>query len=230
MTIDRGGSGQSYNVIMHFRLPGQKKGDFYSANPMFKDVSKDALERFKKGEEKVAKNDSKAAIVLFDEAIAMYPQFAVAYYEKGNAHLKLNEYDKALAAFVKAIEIKPDYIEAKYGVGLTQFSMKNYDVAAAVFGDVVQQKNDMPEAFMNLGISLFYLKKTPQAEIALKKAVTLKDSERVALAHRYLAAIYMQAKKNPDAISELEKYLNLVPKVPDADKLKQTINDLKKQG
>jgi tetratricopeptide (TPR) repeat protein len=230
-TISRdSSSGQTFQLNLYLRNPGQKKGDIYSANPMFKDVSKAAIEKFQKAAEKIAKDDAKGAIPLLDEAIALYPQFAVAYYEKGAAHLKLNETDKAMAAFVKAIEIKPDYVEAKYSLGYTHFTMKNYEFASAIFVDVIQQKKDMPEAFMNLGISLVYLKKVDQAEYALKQAIGLKGGEKLALAHRYLGGIYIQKKKNAEAIAELQKYLDLVPKAPDADKLKQTINELKKQG
>jgi tetratricopeptide (TPR) repeat protein len=231
LTIERdASSSQAYNVLIHFRLPGQKKGDVYSANPMFKDVSKDALERFKKGMEKSQKNDNKAAITLFDEAIAMYPQFAAAYLEKGSAHLKIEEYDKAIAAFAKAVEIKPDYYEAKYSIGYARFLMKDYEVAAAVFGDILQKKKDDPQVFMYIGMCLVHMNRIDQAEYALKQAVTLKGGENLALAHRSLGGIYIQKKKNAEAIGELEKYLELVPKAPDADKLKQTITDLKKQG
>ena len=60
---------------------------------------------------------------------------------------------------------------------------------------------------------------------------TAKESgERVALAHRFLGGIYMQKKQNGPAAAELQKYVDLVPKAPDADKLRATIADLKKQG
>lgn len=231
LTISRDSSSAStFNIVLYLRNPGQKKGDFYSANPMFKDVSKDALERFKKGMEKSQKNDHKGALAYFDEAITMFPQFAAAYYEKGAAHIKLEEYDKAISSFAKAIEIKPDYYEAKFSIGYTRFLMKDYEVAAAVFGDLLQKKKDDPQAFMYIGICLVHMNRIAQAEYALKQAVTLKGGENLALAHRSLAGVYIQQKKNADAITELEKYLQLVPKAPDADKLKQTITDLKKQG
>src|SRR2546423_6871205 len=59
-------SGQAYNVILYLRLPGQKKGDIYSANPLFKDVPKGALDKFKRGADKLHANDAKAAIPLFE--------------------------------------------------------------------------------------------------------------------------------------------------------------------
>jgi regulator of sirC expression with transglutaminase-like and TPR domain len=40
----------------------------------------------------------------------------------------------------------------------------------------------------------------------------------------------MQKKQNADAADELEKYLKLVPKAPDADKLRSTIADLRKSS
>lgn len=231
LTISRDMSGgSSFQVVLYFRNPGQKKGDFYSANPMFKDVTKEALEKFKKGMEKMGKNDYKGSLPLFDEAITLFPQFAPAYYEKGVAYIRLTEYDKAIASFVKAIEIKPDYTEAKYSIGYTHYLMKNYEIAAAVFGDILQTKKDMPEVFMYLGICLVQMNRIDQAETALKMAIATKGGENLALAHRALAGVYQQKKKNAEAAAELEKYLELVPKAPDADKLRQTISELKKQG
>ncbi|MEP7149025.1 MAG: tetratricopeptide repeat protein [Acidobacteriota bacterium] len=230
LSIDRSASGgRTFNITIFFREEGQRKGDFYSNNPLFKDVPKPALDKFKKGVEKMEKNDAKGALLLFDEAIAAYPDFAVAYHQKGTAYLKENDLDKALEAFVKAVSLKPDYIEAKYSFGYTQYLKKNYVVAAAVFEDVLKQEPDMPEASMYLGISLYNLKDVDAAEAGLKKAVSAKGGEKLALAHLYLGQIYAQKKKNAAAVTELEKYLELLPKAPNADRIKSAIADLKKQ-
>jgi Tfp pilus assembly protein PilF len=229
LTIDRDTpSGRTFNVTLFLHMPGQKKGDFYSNNPLFKEIPKPALEKFKKGVEKLEKNDAKGAVASFDEAIAAFPNFAAAYHQKGSAYLKDNELDKALEAFVKAISINPEYVEAKYSVGYTQYLKKNYEVAAAVFDDVLKQQADMPEAQMYFGISLFNLKNLDAAETVLKKTIDAKGGERLALAHLYLGQIYAQKKKNVEAVSELEKYLQLVPKAPNADRIKSAIADLKK--
>jgi len=231
LTIDRDApTGRTFNVTLFLRAEGQKKGDFYSNNPLFKDVPKTALDKFKKGVEKMAKNDAKGAVVLFDEAIAAYPNFAAAYHQKGSAYLHDNDLDKALEAFVKAVSIKPDYVEAKYSVGYTQYLKKNYVVAAAVFDDVLHQQADMPEASMYLGISLYNLKNIDAAEAGLKKAVATTGGEKLALAHLYLGQIYAQKKRNADAVTELEKYLELLPKAPNAERIRTAIADLKKQS
>ena len=222
-------SGQSFPIVFYLRGPGEPKRSGAAANPLLKDVPKDAVGKYEKGMEKVSKNDAKGAIADFDAAIAAYPNFALAHYQKGSALLKTNEADKAMEAFVKAITIKPDYTDAKYGYALAQFEKKNYEVAAAAFNDVLQEKKDMAEAHLNLGISLFYLKNTDAAESELKAAITSKGGEKLALAHLYLGHIYAQNKKNAEAVTELEKYLELLPKAPNADRIRTAIADLKKQ-
>jgi Tfp pilus assembly protein PilF len=229
LTIPEGAiAGQSFQLAFYLRTPGQPKGT-RPVNPLLKDVPADAVAKYEKGMEKVSKNNLKGAISDFDAAIAAYPNFAAAYYEKGSALLKTNDADKATEAFVKAISIKADYTEAKYGYAMAQFEKKNYEVAAAAFNDVLQARKDMAEAHLNLGISLFYLK-NPAAESELKTAISSKGGEKLALGHLYLGQIYMQQKKNSDAITELEKYLELLPKAPNAERIKAAIADLKKQG
>jgi hypothetical protein len=122
-TIERfaaAGQGTQFQFVL--RQPGQAKG----ANPLLKDVPKDAVSKYEKGMEKASKEDAKGALTDFDAAIAAYPNFAAAYYEKGAAQMKLSDWDGAIESFVKAIQLKPDYLEAKYGYGYAEFQKKNY--------------------------------------------------------------------------------------------------------
>jgi Tfp pilus assembly protein PilF len=221
-------SGQNIYVPLFIRPASQKKGDFYSANPLFRDVPKAALEKFKAAMEKVEKKDSPGAMLLLDEAIALHPNFAAAYYQRGMVHFKDNNIQKALEAFVKAIEIKPDYTDAKYRFGVCQITQRNFPVAEMVFRDVITQKQDMPAAHMYLGVALIGVKKQDEAEKELKLALSLKGGENLALAHKYLGGIYMQKKQKAEAAAELQKYVDLSPTAPDAEKIKVTIAELKK--
>lgn len=230
LTIDRfAPAGRTFSIAIHLQPEGRDPKE-NTVDPKFAGVPKQALEKYKSGVEKLKQDDARAAVVLFDEAIAAYPAFAAAYYEKGLAHLKQNDLDKALESFVKAVSNDPDYFEAKYSVGYTQYLKKNYEVAAAIFVDVLKQRRDFAEAYMYLGISLYYLKNTRDAETALKAALTGKDDHRLALAHRFLGGLYAQTRRNAEAVTELEKYLELVPSAPDADRLRSTIAELRKKS
>jgi tetratricopeptide (TPR) repeat protein len=232
LIIDRiAPQGQTFNVVIYLRAPGTKKSENkVPTNALIANVPKDALKKYQSAGESVQKNDLKAAGALLDEAIAIYPDFALAYNEKGVLLLKQNELDKALESFVKAIQIKPDYFEAKLNFGYTLLNKKDYEKSELVFRDVLRQKADVPIVHMYLGMALINLKKIDAAEASLKQAISLKGGDNLPLAHRYLAGIYMQKKRNAEAAAELQKYLDLAPKAADADKIKTMIADLKKQG
>lgn len=232
MTIERFAQpGQTFNLSFFLRPFGVKKNSLNPTNnPMLADVPKDALKKNKSAMDSIQKNDFKAALKSLDEAIAVYPEFAYAYNEKGMIFLKQNELDNALEAFSKAVQLKPDYFDAKLNFGFTLLNKKDYEKTEIVMRDVLTQRAESPMAQMYLGIALVGLKKMDDAEKAFKSAITLKGGENLAQAHRYLGGIYMQKKKNAEAAAELEKYLQLVPKAADADKIKTMIADLKKQG
>jgi regulator of sirC expression with transglutaminase-like and TPR domain len=73
-------------------------------------------------------------------------------------------------------------------------------------------------------------KEKHQYDIAQKAFETARDlpgGDGFPLLHRYLGGIYIAKGLNKQAITELEKFLQLVPTSPDAEKLRQTIAELK---
>ncbi|MEO7538966.1 MAG: tetratricopeptide repeat protein [Pyrinomonadaceae bacterium] len=230
VTIPEGAtSGQTYQLSFNLRLVGEPKKPA-KTSAATGDIPADARAKYEEAMAFLTKDDPAKALPLLDQATKSFPDFAAAYYEKGAAHLKLKAYDKSIEAFVKAISLKPDYVEAKYGYGMANFGMKNYSVAEAAFRDVLKQKNDMAEAHLNLGMALFHQKMGIEAETELKSAVSMKGGEKLALGHLYLGQIYMMKKDNPSAIAELQKYVDMVPKAPNAEKIRSVIADLKKQS
>jgi regulator of sirC expression with transglutaminase-like and TPR domain len=49
----------------------------------------------------------------------------------------------------------------------------------------------------------------------------------LALAHKYLGGLYLSSNRSKDAADQLEKYLELDPKAPDAERIRGTIKDLR---
>jgi Flp pilus assembly protein TadD len=198
-----------------------------AANPLLLGIAKPAQEKFLAG---LAAKNPDEALELFDTAIRLDPKFAAAYYEKGQILLQKNDVDGAIAALVKAIELKTDYVEAKYAFGRAHLQKKDYEIAEAVFRDILTQGGDNADVHLNLGVSLFYLKRAADAEKELKRATTSKGGEKLALAHLYLGQIYVSQKRNADAVTELQRYLDLAPKAPNTDHIRSVISDLKKQS
>ena len=69
------------------------------------------------------------AIVNYDEAIKLNPQFADAYNTRGVVNGLLGHYDKALADFDKAIELNPQFAAAYMGRGMVHKGWGNIPLA-----------------------------------------------------------------------------------------------------
>ncbi len=86
-----------------------------------------------------ATQDFQRAMQLYDQAIALNPSHAEAYYKRGNALKDLGRLDAALASYNQAIERRPDYAHAycnrgvvQQSLGLTAAALASYDQAIAL--------------------------------------------------------------------------------------------------
>jgi hypothetical protein len=86
-----------------------------------------------------ATQDFQRAIQLYDQAIALNPSHAEAYYKRGNALKNLGRLDAALASYNQAIERRPNYAYAycnrgvvQQSLGLTAAALSSYDRAIAL--------------------------------------------------------------------------------------------------
>jgi len=52
------------------------------------------------------------AIVEFNKAIAINPNYAEYYYSRGYAYAGKKQHEEAITDFTRAIELKPDYVDA----------------------------------------------------------------------------------------------------------------------
>jgi len=83
-----------------------------------------------------ATQDFQRAVQLYDQAIALNPSHAEAYYKRGNMLKNLGRLDAAIASYDQAIERRPDYAYAycnrgvvQQSLGLTAAALSSYDQA-----------------------------------------------------------------------------------------------------
>jgi tetratricopeptide (TPR) repeat protein len=88
-----------------------------------------------------ATQDFQRAIELYDQAIALNPSHAEAYYKRANALKNVGRFDAAITSYDQAIERRPDYAYAycnrgvvQQSLGLTAAALSSYDQAIAVDG------------------------------------------------------------------------------------------------
>jgi tetratricopeptide (TPR) repeat protein len=221
------GTGQRHTVIVHLR----GKRSTVDVNASVVDVNASlipdaARKQFDKGLSLAKSGDSKKAIDTFKSALAQYPTFASAHNELGVQYLKLGQPDKAVESLREAVKLSPDAYSPNLNLGIALLETKQFEAAESQLGEAIKRRPTSPTAHMYLGIALLSLKKLPEAQAEFETAVGSNAME-IAKAHYYLGGIYWGNRDYNRAAEELETYLKLVPKAPEALKVRETINELR---
>ncbi len=187
---------------------------------------KPALERYNKALELARAGDSKAAIQRLKDAISLYPQFGLAYNEMGAQYLKLGQLEQALETLRSAVKLAPEAFSPRLNYGIALLNKKEFSQAEAELRRALEKNGSSPTAHLYLGITLISLRNHDEAEKELQRAIAL-GGDQMSKAHYYLGGIYWGRREYNRAADELETYLRLAPQAPDAERVRNTIKELR---
>jgi Tfp pilus assembly protein PilF len=191
-----------------------------------KGVSRDVLESYKKGVQFAQSNDTNKAIEQFKRAVSIQSDFAPALNQLGVQYLKLGQADKAAEVLAAAVKLAPNEFEPRLNYGIALLGLKKYPEAEEQLTTALKQNSSSPTAHMYLGMALVNQKKMDDAQKEFETAVSSNSAE-VGQAHRYLGGIYWGNHDYKRAADELETYLKLTPKAPDAERTRTAIKELR---
>jgi Tfp pilus assembly protein PilF len=189
-------------------------------------VPETARDLYLKAIESAQAGDNLKAIAQLKSALAVYAQFPLALNELGVRYLKVGEIDKAAEAFKSAVKLDPESFHPRLNYGIALLNQKRFPEAEEQLRAATAKNSAAPTAHMYLGITLAMQRKLDEGKKELQLAVS-SNSPETFLSHRYLAGIYLERHQNARAADELEIYLRLVPKAPDAERLQGKIKDLR---
>jgi Flp pilus assembly protein TadD len=214
-----GGGTQKVNVPVYLRLRPE-------SNPALAGVPKTAVDLYVRAQGSARAGDGGKAASLLEQAIAQHPQFGLAHNELGLVHMRAGRLDKALEAFRAASKALPEdpSVQLNYGTALAQ--KKEFAEAEKQLRAALKRLDKSAAGHLYLGISLVGLKNHDEAEAELQRAVKL-GGEQMGQAHRWLGGIYWARKDYKRAAEELETYLKLSPKAPDAEQTRDAIKKLR---
>ncbi|HEY2963142.1 MAG TPA: tetratricopeptide repeat protein [Pyrinomonadaceae bacterium] len=213
-----GGRTVQVNIQLHLKVD--------ASNPAFAGIPQNALSLYQKGTAAAQKGDNKAAAEFFSQAVTAHPGFALALSDLGFQYMKLNQTDKAGETYEALLKLKPTDPMAHLNLGIVLFNKKKFEDAETHLRKALELKSGGPMAHYYLGLTLISLKRYDEA-LPEFEATVANGGDNLALAHKYLGGLYMSQHKNQAAADELEKYLKLDPKAPEADRIKGTIKDLR---
>ncbi|MDQ3473782.1 MAG: tetratricopeptide repeat protein [Acidobacteriota bacterium] len=114
---------------------------------------KAAFDLYKSGREQFNSGNVAGAIVAFQQALEVKPDFADVHLSLGHAYLRLKKSQEAIKAFQEATRINPEMEEAYYGLGLEYFRAGKMKDAAQAFKKAVNVRPSMAKAHYGLALA-----------------------------------------------------------------------------
>jgi Flp pilus assembly protein TadD len=182
--------------------------------------------RYQKALEASAAGDHKKAVRELKAALELHPRFPLALNELGAQYMRLGQLDEAADAFDSAVKLAPDEPVLRINYGILLVRRKKYAEAETHLARAVALDEKNAAARLHRGHALIRLGRGAEAEAELLLAVKL-GGPAVALAHRYLGALYVERGDDTRAAAELEEYLRLAPDAADAPQVRAVLAGLK---
>jgi len=189
-------------------------------------VPKPAVAFYEKGLEFARANETDKAIDQFRRAIELHADFGLALNELAVQYMRKGQYDKAADALAKVVRLSPDASEPRLNYGIALYNLGKVAEAEAQLSDVVKKNDHSFPAHYYLGLTLIKQSNYDGAEIELRRAIDL-GGPRASRSHYILGGLYWKVGKLQQAVDELEAYLKLEPKAPEAERVRGTIKELR---
>ncbi len=132
-----------------------------------------AWKKFADGTTTWLREDLEGALALYEEAIALDPEFSYPWYGKGNVLSDQKRYDEALAAYDKSIALDPVFSYPWNGKGNALRTQNRYDEALAAYDKSITLDSELPHPWNGKGSVLSFQKRYDEALVAYEKAITL---------------------------------------------------------
>jgi len=130
------------------------------------------------GNVEYSKANYSKALELYEKAIELEPDDAVAWYNKGITLGELNRLEEELQAYEKAIELKPDYTHALVNKGVTLGELNRHEEALKAHEKAIELKPDLAQAWFNRACTYSLKGEKEKALSDLKKAIELDISNK----------------------------------------------------
>ena len=216
------------------------QGTTLSATPYR--APKDALKAYQRGLEAQKNGKLVEARKHYETAVHLYPSYESAWYRLGTVFQKQNDKDSARNALTRATAINSKYMPAYLSLASMAFDAQDWpDVLKftshileidplnhyAVTGYIVDLDPwNFAEAYFFDAAANYGLGKFEDAEKSALKAEHVDLRTQFPQLHLLLSKIYVLKKDYPNAISQLQTYLELVPAAKDADELREQLAQL----
>lgn len=192
--------------------------DYEKAIPLLVNAAdrnpRDAEARFYSGYARARLNRCEEALVDYQEAIRIAPDYVDALNNLGSVYEKLERFKEALDAFSRTINLKADYGPAHNNLGTSYYRLGRYEEAIVAYKHALELLPGPSTTHNNLGIAYSQMGRYREAVESLLTAIRMRpDSSEM---HTTLASVYCKMGRTNEAIKNYRRALDLNPNSAEA--------------
>ena len=139
----------------------------------------DAKTYNKRGLAHVSTRNYEQAIIDYNQAIELDPQYAEAFNNRSTAHLLMGNYAQAVTDCTRALNYAPDFVAAYVNRGIAYTGLRDYAQARADYAQALELDPDNVYAYFNRGNTYIWMGSNEEAIGDYNQAIIL-DPEFVA--------------------------------------------------
>ncbi len=225
------------NMVMITLVPKKKDkkdpltGRVAGSNPYLVDPAdyyrqfpKKTVKEFEKGVEAEHKGKTDEAIMHYEKALSYSPEFYPAHNNLGSTYLARQDFTQAQSEFEAAIQANKNDAQAHFNLANVLLTTKRYPDAEHEIDEGLQRLPDSAFGKFLQG-RLYSLTNRPElAEKSLQSALQL--DPKMAQAYLQLVNLYLQQRRNDDAVVQLQTYLKAFPDSPFSPKARDLLTRL----
>ena len=170
-------------------------------------AARKALEKGQQQEQQAKWDDAQKS---FEKAVAVYPQFAAAWYELGRVQMQKNDSAGARNSFQQSMVADPKYVNSYLGlIPLAQREQKWQELDDVTNKLLALNPVNFPEAWFSNTVAKYYLGNFAEAEKSARHGLEVDTEHRVPKLEYMLGMLLMKKPDYPDAARHLQAFLSL---------------------
>jgi tetratricopeptide (TPR) repeat protein len=186
-----------------------------------------AVREYQEARKLLGRRDIAAAVQRLEHAVELAPQFAGAWNELGTIHYQTGQFEQAENCFREALKQDPKAYEPLVNLGGVLVTVHNVDEAWKFNAFAVLSRPGDALANSQMGMTYFQMGDLEHAVKYLEKARHI-DPAHFSHPQLVLAEIHLRREERPAAAECLEEFLRYHPDWPQAARMRDTIESLRK--
>ncbi len=188
-----------------------------------------AQKQYEKGRQLEQKQQWDGALASFQRAVAVYPEYAVAWFELGRVQGHAGDLAAARRSFRQSLSADPRFISPYQELAQLALRDKRWqEVADATDALLKLNPINFPQDWFLNGLANFYLQHLDAAEKSARSGLDVQGQRQVPKLEYLLAVILAQKQNYTEALEHIRDYLILAPHAADVETAQKQAEELER--